>query len=325
MIKNLEVKNFKSIKYLKLDCKRVNIFIGKPNTGKSNILESMGIFSLPYGNLSNLVRFENNMINLFYDQDLTEKIEIKADDVHFDTTFMKGQFNGNCGDKEHKYFGGYFNFFFDYEGRGYLSRSATLVLPFKFYRFEVINIFPGQEFEFLLPPRGDNLLSILQTNKALKKVVADIFKEYGLRIVFKPHEGKIEAQKEVEDVIISYPYSLVSDTLQRIVFYLAAIETNQNSIIMFEEPEAHAFPYYTKFLAERIALDRTNQYFISTHNPYFLLSVLEKTPKDEIGIFITYLKDYQTRVRPISEREMPEILDQDASIFFNLDQFLEER
>jgi AAA15 family ATPase/GTPase len=36
-IKNLEIKNFKSVKHLKLDCKRINLFIGEPNTGKSNI------------------------------------------------------------------------------------------------------------------------------------------------------------------------------------------------------------------------------------------------------------------------------------------------
>jgi AAA15 family ATPase/GTPase len=154
--------------------------------------------------------------------------------------------------------------------------------------------------------------------------VADVFSEYGLRVVLKPQESKIEVKKEIDDVIISYPYALVSDTLQRVVFHLVAIETNEDSVIIFEEPEAHAFPYYTKFLAERISLDKTNQYFISTHNPYFLLSVLEKTPKDDIGIFITYLKDYQTNIRPLVEEDMPEILELDASVFFNLDRFLEE-
>ncbi|HEX9956575.1 MAG TPA: AAA family ATPase, partial [Fibrella sp.] len=39
----VEIKNFKSIKDLRLDCKRVNIFIGKPNVGKSNILEALGL------------------------------------------------------------------------------------------------------------------------------------------------------------------------------------------------------------------------------------------------------------------------------------------
>ena len=48
MVDVLEIKNFKSIKHLKLDCKRVNVFIGRPNTGKSNILESLGLLSFLY-------------------------------------------------------------------------------------------------------------------------------------------------------------------------------------------------------------------------------------------------------------------------------------
>jgi hypothetical protein len=105
---------------------------------------------------------------------------------------------------------------------------------------------------------------------------------------------------------------------------LLAIKTNKNYIIIFEEPEAHAFPYHTKFLAEQIAFDENNQYFISTHNPYFLLSVLEKTPKKDIAVFITYFEDYQTKVKALTQDELIEILDFGASAFFNIDRFLEE-
>ncbi len=328
MIENLEIKNFKSIKHLKLGCKKVNIFIGRPNTGKSNILESIGIFSFtyetPYGGvgLKKFVRFEN-LTNLFYDQNLEEKIEINADDTYGEIKFEKGEFSGSGGDREKKVFN--FSFKFDYSGSGGAGGSATS--PFKFYKFAAMDTFPRKEADFLLPPKGENLLLILLTNKALRKTVADIFTEFGLRIVLKPQESKIEVQKEVEDVIISYPYSLVSDTLQRIVFHLAAIETNKDSIIIFEEPEAHAFPYYTKFLAERIAMDKTNQYFISTHNPYFLLPVLEKTPIEDIAIFVTYFEDYQTKAKPLTKNDMQDIFDHvdlGASVFFNLDKFLEQ-
>ena len=44
-IKTLDIKNFKSIKHLQLDCKRVNVLIGKPNVGKSNFLEALGVMS----------------------------------------------------------------------------------------------------------------------------------------------------------------------------------------------------------------------------------------------------------------------------------------
>lgn len=315
MIKKLNIQNFKSIKHLHLDCKRVNIFIGKPNTGKSNILESIGVFSLPYGNFREFVRFED-MTNLFYDQELSEKIKVIADDIDFELKFQNDTFLGSARDKEKKYFSlstGY---------TGEAVPASNWVSPFKFYRYKVLTIFPRVEADFLLPSKGENLLSILQTNKAMKKFVVDIFSEFKLRIVFKPQARKLEIAKEIEDTIISYPYLLVSDTLQRIVFHVAAIETNKDSIIIFEEPEAHAFPYYTKYLARRIVMDKTNQYFISTHNPYFLLSVLEKTPKDEIGIFITDFKEYQTKVRSLREEELSEVLDLDSSIFFNLDRFL---
>ncbi|MBC8229921.1 AAA family ATPase [bacterium] len=45
MIEKLAMKNFKSIKDLEIDCGRVNLFIGEPNTGKSNILEAIGLLS----------------------------------------------------------------------------------------------------------------------------------------------------------------------------------------------------------------------------------------------------------------------------------------
>ncbi|HAV42638.1 TPA: ATPase [bacterium] len=312
MIKDLVIKNFKTIKDLELNCKRVNIFIGRPNAGKSNILESIGIFSLPYGELKDFIRFEN-MIDLFYDQILDEKIEIGADDKCVEVRFEDGQFVGS---------GREVSFQFSYNGEGAVSYSADS--PFKFYRFKVIERFAGREANFLRPPRGENLLMMLLTNKDLKRTVADIFSEFGLKVILKPQEYKIELQKEVEGVGISYPYSLVSDTLQRVVFHLLAIETNKDSILIFEEPEAHSFPYYTKFLSERIALDKTNQYFISTHNPYLLLPLLGKAEKDEVNVFVTYFKEYQTKVKPLAEEKIQKILDLDIDLFFNLDRFLEK-
>ena len=33
------------------------------------------------------------------------------------------------------------------------------------------------------------------------------------------------------------------------------------------------------------------------HNPYLFLSIVEKTPKDNVNVFATYMKDYQTKVK----------------------------
>ena len=120
-----------------------------------------------------------------------------------------------------------------------------------------------------------------------------------------------------------YPYTTVSDTLQRLIFFISAIKSNKNSIISFEEPEAHAFPYYTKYLAEIISRDKSNQYFISTHNPYILLTLLEKTPIEDIKVFITYFEEYQTKIKELSEKKLEEILEYDLDVLFNIEEILE--
>ena len=83
------------------------------------------------------------------------------------------------------------------------------------------------------------------------------------------------------------------------ISYTIAIESNQNSTLVFEEPESQAFPYYTKYLGERIGCDKSNQYFIATHNPYLISAILEKTPKIDANVFVTYYRDYETKVVPL--------------------------
>jgi len=325
MIKTLEVKNFKSIKDLKLNCKRVNVFIGEPNTGKSNILETLGIFSFgcyaPRSSVSlnDFVQFEM-MSNLFYDEDLDNSVEIKFDDRSLEIKFNDERFRGECTENEKHTF----SFSYNYTGKGSAHFPSNYSSPFKFYRFAIRKDFPTKESAFLLPPSGRNLLAVLLAHKELKSLASQIFEPFGLKLVFKPQENRIEVLKQYEDIFISHPYSLTSDTLQRLVFYLTAIESNKDSILAFEEPESHAFPYYTKYLAEVIALDKNNnQYFISTHNPEFLLSILEKSPKEDVAVFITYYEDYQTKVKPLSEKQLEEAMEID--VFFNIKRFLEEK
>ena len=73
-----------------------------------------------------------------------------------------------------------------------------------------------------------------------------------------------------------------------------------------------------------MALDKKNQYFISTHNPYFILSILEKASSEELGIFITYFEDYQTKIKSLSKEEIEELMGLGADLFFNIERFLEE-
>jgi len=316
MISSMVIKNFKSVKNLNLNCKRVNVFVGEPNSGKSNILEAIGLLShLCYGkDLRDFVRFET-MKDLFSDKVLDLPIEIHFDDQTVMIEFKDGKFKCSLGNR--------LIFNYDYYAHGSHISESSKFSAFKFYRFTKRSAFPDQRSEFLNPPHGENLLAVIITRKKLRTSIKEIFDAFGYKVVFKPEEGKMEIQKELEDIIFSLSYPLVSETLQRIIFFLAAVDSNINSVLAFEEPEAHAFPYYTKFLAERIALDKNNnQYFISTHNPYFLLSIIEKTPKEELAVFLTTLKNYQTQVLPLSEKGMQKLLQMDFDLFFRLEELL---
>ena len=322
MIQKLEITRFKSIKSLTLDCSKINIFIGEPGVGKSNILESLGMLSFLYyqkfvDDPRQFVRFERTG-NLFYDEVLDEPLQIKCDDIALTLMFAGGRFEGRCdqGDDTLVAFQG------DHVRFRTTSSANEALSPFKIYRFGQPETLDRLNTDFLLPPLGDNLVSLLLGDRELLSVVSQPFISLGLRLNIRPQEGKIEVAKEVESVFVSYPWSVVSDTLQRIVFYLAAILTNKRSVLIFEEPESKAFPYHTKQLAELIALDeQDNQYFISTHNPYLLLPILEKVPKEEISVNITYFDHYETKIRKLTSQELEELAEID--VFSNLDRYLQ--
>ena len=354
MIDNLEIRNFKSVKHLNMDCRRINILIGEPNTGKSNILEALGLISFvghseTANDLRQFVRYDD-VSNLFYDDDLGGRLEIVlSSDLpedseyhiqyrdHLLLRFSNGQFQGSIEresiirnyttkqihsqSKQQTYSiaGNYQSLL-----AGPSREDSATVESCKFYRFSPMSTFPEKAGRFLLPPSGANLLSLMLQNRDLRAEANALLSSRGLRLGLRPQENKIEVIKALEDVIISHSYHLASDTFQRLVFYMAALRTNSDSVLVFEEPEAHAFPYYTKYLAERIALDeQRNQYFISTHNPYFLLPILEKTLSEDIAVFITYYDDHHTQVRQLAQDELETIFDDD-DVFSNIDMFLED-
>jgi len=331
MIKKLSIENFKSVKELDIDCRRVNLFIGEPNTGKSNILEALGLLSwCTYRNtsLKEYVRFEY-MANLFFDNSADKPIKIammkrKSDSPTLDDavetkiTFRSEGLNFDIS-LNHSRFGGVD---VDPSGglRGTGGQPERELWFVKYYIFEKQDSFQGTESAFLIPPHGSNMFSVVSRSKRFRESITAFFRTFGFKLMLRTQEKKFEFLKEVEDTLFSYPYVLASDTLKRMIFYTIAIESNENSTLVFEEPEAHAFPDYTYNLGKKIAFDEKNQYFIATHNPYLFLSILEKTPKDDVNVLITYYEDYQTKVKCLNDEEKSKIMVYDP--FANLDCFI---
>ncbi len=115
----------------------------------------------------------------------------------------------------------------------------------------------------------------------------------------------------------------LSDTVKRIIFYLAILKSNRESSILLEEPESNTFPFYTKVLAEMIARGDENQFFIITHNAYLLNSIIEKTPKNDLAVNLVYVENYETKVRSLNNSGIEDVLDLGSDVFLNFDKLLE--
>ncbi len=332
MLERLSIKNFKSIKQLDFTCKKLNVIIGEPNSGKSNILEALALQSQnAVGAELNKEMFRYKTIgDLFYDSNINNPIEVNTGDKLTCLQFAVSE-NGISENQFHYFFNkldkktdkdSYISLAHDGKKNqnGFFNNEGTNV---HFYEFKRLSQFSNSYMPHLSVPYGENLPGLLLANPEYRHWVSDFFKDKGLRLTIKPSEFDIMLSKMVDDTIYSYPYFTVSETLQRVVFYCMAIKSNKDSVLIFDEPESNTFPFYTKYLAERIALDETNQFFITTHNPYLLLSLIEKSQTEDLNVCIAEMKDYQTIIKVLDQDEITKVLDLNSDVFFNFNQFTE--
>jgi AAA15 family ATPase/GTPase len=353
-IKFLRVQNFKSIKDVTLHPRRVNLIIGEPNVGKSNLLEAMTLLGDP--NLSQLEKFMGRFIRyeatrqLFYNNLTSNPISISSNIGHatirsrkishtFDFT-LKGlpllPTNNDAKGVELSAHNMEMHISFDAAGLGGIVIKVNSiqadedpveqypVRPYFFLKDSPIN------YEFAYPylnsPNGSNLLNVIQNFSSLRKEIASMFARYDQKLQLRMDERRVEIIKDQDGIIYSFPYSSVADTLQRIIFYLAAIESNDNAVLLFEEPEAHSFPVYVSKLGRRIVESRNNQFFIDTHSPYLITEILETMLTDdaqagELAMFAAYYEDHQTKVHQLSDEEIRSIRADGIDVFYNMKRF----
>ena len=340
MFDHLEIGNFKSVEHVELACRRVNVLIGDPNTGKSNILEALGLISYVghanrTGDLRAFVRCDA-VDDLFYGGFLSRPLEITLqrsrplhgalsihERVALRLGLWEGRFRGGVSEEGliQEQGAGQVDSPMEFGAYSILGNHDTLSVRMgadalgiaracKFYKFAPTSTYPVKAGGHLLPPSGANLLSLLLRDQELLDEVTELFSSIGLRLGLRPDENRIEVLKRSGSSNFSHPYHLTSGAFQRLVFHVAALSTNTDSALVFEDPEGNAFPDHARYLAERIALDESgNQYFVAARSPRFLLPILDKTPPDDIAVFMTYSYDYDTRLRQLSEDELARISD----------------
>ena len=347
-IKHIEIKNFKSIRHVKIDgCKKINVFIGYPNVGKSNVLEGLGLFCIENDKFSvaDAMRFEETS-TVFFNGNIHASAEITLNHIakikldysesvlKFERYDLADRLGFDVSDEKEKQFlhdvPVHPSIHFDYSTEtkrihdfsGALMRAKEPISKVLKYDFRKDIEHRRNQSGVLAMPFGENIFDIISTNDSLRRSVSDLFGFYGLEILFDSRAQKFAILKRTKQGIFTMPYKLVADTLQRLIFFEAAILSNENSILIFEEPEAHMFPPYIKKLTADLLADKTNQYFIATHSPYVLDELILEAGED-LSVYLVGYEDGETTVRALTHDDLVEVRQYGVDLFFNLESYLE--
>ncbi|MBC9912938.1 AAA family ATPase [Chitinophaga varians] len=324
-INYLSITNFKSIRNLELSgFKRINLFIGRPNVGKSNIIEALSLFATPYlmenksKKLNTLIRLENEL-ELFYNGNGESDAVINTNKGS-----VRMGYDPKVGLKIRVDFSDDNSLFRVDEKltvKG-VRRNVNFKPPVKRYIYKADVVYEKGHAKYLIPPFGSNLLSIIEQYGELKDQVTTLFREYGLDIAFDKSSQTIKViQSKDKDGMFLIPYNSIADTLQRIIFFKAAIASNDESVLLFEEPEAHSFPPYMTLLTQEMIHKTDNQYFIATHSPFILNDLLENG-RNELSVFVVHYENYETKIKQLSDQDLHDVFQNGVDLFTNSESFI---
>ncbi len=337
-IKHIEITNFKSIKYLEInDCNKINVFVGMPNAGKSNILEALGLFGM-FGltrdsiRLSDFVR-QNKPGQLFFEENVSENSFIKTNNKSLKIALSYNELFFHYKNKISS--DPIRSIIFDFNNEGIDSNTPIKIkkefsenIQIKKYVFkeyktknEIISNINNLEFPF-----GSNIGRVIAFYSELRIQVNDFFKQNNLKLLIEKGTNELKIFKEYQDgTVFTLPYNMIADTLQRLIFYKAAIMSNQDAVLLFEEPEAHCFePYILEFTNAVKYDENDNQFFIVTHSDYIIKEFLrDEESKENTNIYLVNNVDGETKVKLLDKNKNEDVFEYGMNVFFNFESLWE--
>lgn len=352
MIKDLQINNYKSINQLNLSCSRINVLIGEPNVGTSNILEALDLTYLPWllhtNELLKNKRYFNidfrskrtyseididgyfrvkKVSDLFHLGDVSKPISIIHTGFSYDFSIRYNNKDDKNIFEWIKSGGETTSFSNTYEPVENTSYFGSPVKPYR-YKENIPFHDVGNYINVLMPPYGNNLIEVIKSNPDFREFISNLIKDLGFELNIDASSNDINFQLRLsKGLVYTVQYEAMADTLKRIIYYVAAIRYNNAQVVTLEEPEVHSFPKFISLLADEIIGAKNCQFFVATHSPYLLNNLIENTPANELAVFVCgYDKSkFQTVVKKLTEEDLSELLNYGVDIFFNINRYLDDR
>lgn len=325
-INNIAISNFKSINHLEInDCNKINVFIGMPNAGKSNTLEALAIFGMisdeNKGDTKDFIRYKT-VSELFYEESISKNIEIKVNDDLLELISADNTDNSDGWVLKKLTEGVNYNIKSSKVSWGETHELSNI----KKYTFTE-QYFSKSDTKIQLEyPFGRNLVQVIVSNTELRQIVNRYFQENGLKLLIEKNTNNLKIFKEYQDgTVFTLSYELIADTLQRLIFYQAAIISNKDSVLLFEEPEAHCFEPYILEFTNAIKYDKNNnQFFIVTHSDFIIQEFLrDEESKKDTNIYLVNNVSGETKVKLLNKKSNEDVYEFGMNPFFNFENLWE--
>jgi hypothetical protein len=267
-LRSLQIRNFRTIEDLELDLSRVNVFVGPPGSGKTAILEAVGLLGEFYDRrpLAEAILPIPNMEEVFRDPSRPVEIAFVRTDLP------------PCD----------------------LRRALTLRIIDNY----VVAERDGLETSAVLG-RNESVRCYLKHEPYTDAVR---FAFLDARLITEEIEALVGKRAHLREIVARYGKDRVErlpEPIRRYVTYLAVIEEIKDGVVAIDDFTCHYQPL-TKLVAERIARS-TAQYLIETYDPQAVLTLVEKMKVGNLNVYLVRRKDGKTSVEKIDPEEVLEL------------------